>query len=372
MHWPSHDTVDLAVLQAAVEQLAAPTEEPSLHRAVATDIDELSAEPPLEALTRLSRGTALLERDDRAGARAELEAALDLGRRHGFDYLSMQCLVLLGVIAGTCGDVRTMLTRSTEALAATSRHGWQGSTWSATATTMIAHAALLRADPPEAERLAAEALALHPGLLTPPLRFALQVVHGAATFDQGHRADGLAELQQARIGTRRPRRRRRTGRIRRHPRVPRRTAARALHRGPHRRTAGSPNAPTTPRPHRTPNCWSCAPGPNPPPAAPSTPARSSARYSPAPHPHCSRHTLVDAWLLETTLAATADERPAVRRALQSALAIAEPLDALRPFAQAGPASASCSSTSSAASEPPKPSPSERSPRAPAARTDTPS
>ena len=72
----------------------------------------------LEALTRLSRGTALLERDDRAGARAELDAALDLGRRHGFDYLSMQCLVLLGVIAGTSGDVRTMLARSTEALAA--------------------------------------------------------------------------------------------------------------------------------------------------------------------------------------------------------------------------------------------------------------
>jgi LuxR family maltose regulon positive regulatory protein len=48
------------------------------------------------------------------------------------------------------------------------------------------------------------------------------------------------------------------------------------------------------------------------------------------------HTLVDAWLLETTLAVAAGERPAARRALQSALAVAEPLDALRPFAQAGP------------------------------------
>ena len=70
----------------------------------------------MEALTRLARGTALLEHDDRAGARAELDAALDLGRRHGFDYLTMQCLVLLGVIACTSGDVRTMLARSTEAL----------------------------------------------------------------------------------------------------------------------------------------------------------------------------------------------------------------------------------------------------------------
>jgi LuxR family maltose regulon positive regulatory protein len=48
------------------------------------------------------------------------------------------------------------------------------------------------------------------------------------------------------------------------------------------------------------------------------------------------HTLVDAWLLETTLAMAADERPAARRALQSALALAQPLDALRPFTHAGP------------------------------------
>ena len=59
----------------------------------------LPAEPDLEALARLARGTALLEHDDRAGARAEVEAALELGRRHGFDYLTMQCLMLLGVVA---------------------------------------------------------------------------------------------------------------------------------------------------------------------------------------------------------------------------------------------------------------------------------
>jgi LuxR family maltose regulon positive regulatory protein len=45
--------------------------------------------------------------------------------------------------------------------------------------------------------------------------------------------------------------------------------------------------------------------------------------------------MVDAWLLETSIAVAAGERPAARRALQSALAVAEPIDALRPFAQAG-------------------------------------
>ena len=70
------------------------------------EVVELPAEPELEALAHLSRGSALLERDDLSGARAALDAALILSRRHGFDYLSLQCLALLGVVAGTCGDVR--------------------------------------------------------------------------------------------------------------------------------------------------------------------------------------------------------------------------------------------------------------------------
>jgi LuxR family maltose regulon positive regulatory protein len=41
-------------------------------------------------------------------------------------------------------------------------------------------------------------------------------------------------------------------------------------------------------------------------------------------------------LLETSLAVSSGERPAARKALQSSLAAAEPLDALRPFAHAGP------------------------------------
>ena len=331
--WPSHDTVELAILQAAVDQLTAPAGEPSL-TAVATDIDELAAEPPLEALARLSRGAALLERDDRAGARAELEAALELGRRHGFDYLSMQCQVLLAVIAGTCGEVGTMVTWSTEARAATSRHGWQGSTWSATATAMIAHAALLRADPPEAERLASETLALHRGRLTPPLRFALRVVHGAATFDLGRRADGLAELQQARseLGDLAVSAEQAASaailEFRAALQVGHSAAARTAYSWLAERTDDTAG-PASNAELLVMRAWTES--------AAGRPEHARAVLRPVlagSTPPLLRHSLVDAWLLETSLAATADERPAVRRALQSAFAIAEPLDALRPFAQA--------------------------------------
>ena len=83
------------------------------------------------------------------------------------------------------------------------------------------------------------------------------------------------------------------------------------------------------------------------------------------------HTLVDAWLLETTLAVAADERPAARRALQSALAVAEPLDALRPFGQAGPGVRELLVHHLGSFEPPMPSRSGRSPRALAAKRGTP-
>ena len=326
---PHHDTVELAVLQAAAEQLIAPTEEPS-PIGLATDIDALSAEPPLEALARLSRGTTLLERDDRAGARTELEAALDLGRRHGFDYLSMRCQVLLAVIACACGEVHTMLARSTEALTTASRHGWQHSTWSVAATSMAAHAALLRADPAQAQHLAAEGLALRPGLLSPPLRFALQTVHGAATFDQGHRANGLAELQQARseLGD--------------HPIGAEQAASAAVLEFHAALQLGHTTAARTvygwlaERTHdnaelRVMRAWAESAGGR------HDHARTLIRpVLDATTPALLPHTLVDAWLLETTLAMAADERPAARRALQTALALAQPLDALRPFTHAGP------------------------------------
>jgi LuxR family maltose regulon positive regulatory protein len=232
--------------------------------------------------------------------------------------------------------MRTMLARSNETLAVASRHGWQHSTWSAAATTMIAHAALLRADPPQAERLAAQGLAHHPELLTPPLRFALQTVHGAATFDQGHRANGLAELQQARseLGD--------------HPIGAEQAASAAVlefHAAlllGHTTAARTVHGWLTERTHNT-----TGPASN----AELLVMRAWAETTGGRHDHARTiirpvldgttpallpHTLVDTWLLETTLAITAHERPTARRALQTALALAEPLDARRPFTHAGP------------------------------------
>jgi hypothetical protein len=54
-------------------------------------------------------------------------------------------------------------------------------------------------------------------------------------------------------------------------------------------------------------------------------------------PGSGGHTKIDAWLLEATLLAAADGWHRARNAVSKALALAEPLSALRPFPHAGPA-----------------------------------
>lgn len=327
--WPTADTADLAVLRAVAEQFGAGPPSPGTVTVATAGIDELPAEPELEALARFSRGTAALETEDRTGARAELEAALALSRRHGFDYLAMQSLALLGVVAATSGDMRLMRTMSEEAADTATRHGWENTTWSAGATTMLAYSALLRAEAGEAARLATESLALGPSLSSPPMRFALQVVHGAAVFDGGDRATGLAELQQARsefgdlaISAEQTAE---AAMLEFHAALllGHSAAARTVHGWLADRTEGNAELLVM-------RAWTETA------AARHEHARALIRpVLDGSETALLLHTVVDAWLLEASLAITTGERPAARRALQMALAVAEPLDAVRPFTQAG-------------------------------------
>jgi LuxR family transcriptional regulator, maltose regulon positive regulatory protein len=330
--WSADGTADLTVLRAVAEQLGA--DQRSDRAAdpapfVIAELAELPAEPELEALAHLSRGSARLERDDLAGARAELDAALTLSRRHGFDYLTLQCLALLGVVAGTSGDVRGMRAASSEALAAAADHGWQTTSWSAAATAMLAYTELLRSAAADAQGLTADALAS--GVpASPPLRYALQAVHGAAVFDLGERADGLAELQRAR------------SEFGNHHTSPQQCASMATLEFRAALLLGHTAAARTVLGWLTDRIGD---------RGDLLVMRGWAETARGHHEHARAlirtvldgsaavllpASVVDAWLLETSIAVAAGERPAARRALQNALALAEPYDALRPFVQAGP------------------------------------
>lgn len=332
-HLPDNDfgqTDDLKILLSVAEELSAGTlDHPARDRGLAVDVEP--AEPQMRALAGLSRGiAALLRRNDRSAARRELEAALALGREHGFSYLVMQCRTLLGIVAASDGEFRAMRTWSDEALADADGHDWDDSAWSAAAAAMVSCSALLQSEPLVAERLSASALRNPHSAVSPALRFALETVHGAAVHDRGQRADGLAELQHARTafgslaaGTEQITLAGvlefRAALVMRHW-----PAARTAYGWLTGRVDGVGELALL-------RAWMhAASGRAQPARLALRPILSGATRMALPH------TMVDAYLLEVTLALDAGERFAAREALQRALAVAEPLDVLRPFAFAAP------------------------------------
>jgi LuxR family maltose regulon positive regulatory protein len=329
--WPADPTADLVVLRTVTEQFGATFGATSGDRTpVATvDLRAVSPGPELEALTHLSRGTARLEQDP-VGARSEIGAALRVGRRHGFDYLTMQCLALLGVVSGTAGDLPTMRTASGEALVIAADHGWESSIWSGAAGAMSGYAELLASDPAAAERRTAEVLAAGSTDAAATLRYLLRAVHGAAVFDRGENAAGLAELQSARteFGD---------GRAK-----PEHLAAMAMLEYRAAQQLGHSAAARTALTWltgRTGECgeaavmqaWGTTAAGRP------DHARALVRtVLDGKQPPLLPYTMVDAWLLETSCALKADERAAARHALRNALNIGRILDTVRPFTRTGP------------------------------------
>lgn len=350
-HWPQHEDPELAVLRTAAEQLGAGPPDGSADDPDPSGPDrwvpDLPPEPELEALVRLSRGTqALFERDDREVARIELEAGLALGRRHGFDFLTLQCLTLLGVIASAAGDFPAMTAIGAETTVAAQAHGWEGSLWSAAADAMLAYAALHRCHPQETLRLTARGLAvtgtagrdgIGSGTGTSedigqirPLRAALQTARGAAVFDEGDRASGLAQMRQARSDL---------GDL---DLVPEQAASTAVlefraaldlgHTVAARTVQGWLAARTSDNAELAlMRAWTEAAAGHLDQARTLLPPLLEGEV-----PALLSHSPVEAWLLEASAAVAVGERPAARAALQTALALAEPLDALRPFAHADP------------------------------------
>lgn len=321
------DDPDLARFRAATRQLSG---------LAGRDEETAPADPALAALVSLGRGAARVYRGDDArpsdadaeAAVGELETALATARDHQFGLLEVQSLCLLGMAASAASDNSRAAAAAAAAVGAATARGWQDSWWTGTAHGVLAHACLMRAAPEQALEAAVD------GLRTtaagdPVLRFALRCARGAALFDLGARSTGLLELQQAQgeLG----------GTV-----VPRALAASAAlleHRAAlvlgYRAAAATSMGRLS---LRDPACgelvlmraWSEA--------AAGAPARAHGVLLPLLEggvPPTLESTLVEAWLLEAWTALRSSDRPGARRALRTALARAEPLDVLRPFALAG-------------------------------------
>ena len=319
---------DLAHFRAATERLAGVGAPGAPDRADPED-------PALAALSLVGRGAVGLAAaeggapTDTAATLRDLEAALAVCRNEHLGLLQVQCLCLIASAAWNAGDHRRAAAAADEAIRAAAELGWQHSPWTAGAHAVLAHACLMRATPSRALQVAVDGLGIVPGTTDPVVRFALRTARGGALFDLGHRPAGLLELQQAHAelgGTTVPAHLAATAALLEH------RAALFLDLPAAATTSISRLAgrDSTAAELTLMRAWSEA-------AAGSS---LLARATVAPLLDGSLRpvlvsTAVEAWLVEVWGALRSGDRPGARRALQSALLCAEPLDALRPFALAG-------------------------------------
>lgn len=319
--------------EAAVAALRRATELLAGVRLPDTDDEPPPTDPSLAALVLAGRGAARMfacTRPDMAlGALADLTSARDLARERSLGFLEMQSLCLLAAAAATAGDHIRAGTAAAEAVAVAVGHGWGDSPWVATANAVRAHAALVQGLPSQAARAAAAGLRPEERNLDPAIRFALRTARGGAAFDLGDRVPGLLELQQAhaQLGTT--------------PLPAPLAAAAALLEHRAAVLLGSPAAAAASMSRLAARdvagpevtlmrAWSDA-------AAGSHRAVRAgiAGLLDGTDQPVLPSTVVEAWLLEAWAGVRVGNRPAARHAVHTALALAEPLDALRPFALAG-------------------------------------
>jgi len=292
--------------------------------------DAVPAEPELEALVGLARcARRLREGDDPLDVRRAIDRLRADAHSAGFEYLSLQCLGLAAVATAAGGDLRAMRQLGASAVAIGEARGWQASPWSLTGTALLAYGKLLAAEPREAERVATDGLA-HGAKAGLRLRYVLTAIAGVARADQGDRAGGVVTMAQARsaLGDASASRFElaalAVAEFQDSVRLGRHAAARTVLSWLVDRVGETAETLLM-------RVWSdVAVGHN-------DSARAMLRrILDGRVDAVLPSTLVDAHLQETVLAANAEDHFAARRALQMAVDIAEPLDLLRPFVNAGP------------------------------------
>jgi LuxR family maltose regulon positive regulatory protein len=322
------DDRNLASFRRATSQLAGMTGPTTPDQPAPDDLT-------LAALGSVGRAAAVVGSSqanlpmDTAAVLDELEAALGLARDRHLGLLEVQCLCLIGAIAATDGLNARATRAASAALSAAGVHGWQESTWATRAQAVLAHSSLAQAEPARALDAVREGLRGAPAEQDAVLRFALQCAGGGALFDLGDRPSGLLELQHAHaeLGAT--------------PVPLRLTVAAGLLEHRAALLLGSSTAAGTSMGRLTTRegtdgevtlmrAWTEAA------AGSARGARAGvARLLDGSVPPTLPSTLVEAWLVEVWAALRLNDRPGARSALQTALALAAPLDLLRPFALAG-------------------------------------
>lgn len=202
--WPPEPSAQLVVLSTIADRLG------GLPRILVREIPPgespwADGPPPDEATELLSHVADCAARvrgrdgaEDLRPVRRTLDELLVRARRTGRDHLLLQCHTTAAAAAAADGDLHAMREHAAHADALAGARGWAASPAALDARVLLAHAALLAADPERVLRLVADALH-RAETAEPRLRFVLEVLRGAALADGGDRPGGLEVLQHARV-----------------------------------------------------------------------------------------------------------------------------------------------------------------------------
>jgi LuxR family maltose regulon positive regulatory protein len=322
------DDVELAHFRAATSQWAGVDEPPA-------DIP-VARDTALEALAlaggAVARLAAMRALDPAVAATvlSDLEAALAVARDRQLGLLEVQCLCLIAMAALGTGDHRRVAAAASAAIRVAATQGWQDLPWTTAAHALHAHACLVQGFPARAQQIATDGLAIAPMEQDPVIRFALRTARGGALCDLGGTSAGLLELQHARA------------QLGGAPLPPSLASWATLLEHRAALLLGLPAAAATALGRLAGgdeshaelalmHAWADAAAGSPGDARATVRPVLDGKLRPVLH-----STLVEAGLVEAWGAQRMGDQPAGRRAVQSALACAEPLDLVRPFAIAGP------------------------------------
>jgi LuxR family maltose regulon positive regulatory protein len=142
-----------------------------------------TGDPDLDDAALLNRGIAVLWRGDQAQSQSCLTHALDLARSEGLDHAALECQVHLAALAAGRSDPMLMVEHAVRAIEFATERGWQTRPSCALAYTLLGVQAYQRFDDARARQLSSLAVQVLNRCTDPTTVLATLTLDAVVTFD---------------------------------------------------------------------------------------------------------------------------------------------------------------------------------------------
>lgn len=157
---------------------------------------ELTGDPDIDLVVHLHRGPARLRLGDVDGAMADLEVALALARRRGYDQIVLECLSQMSGMAGSLCDFAATTRWSRQAITFATIRGWAGSPRLAYAYLLASWTCFQTGDEARQTRLAELGVRALDGGDSVEIEMGVRSMHALARFERGTGGDRIRAAEE--------------------------------------------------------------------------------------------------------------------------------------------------------------------------------